>query len=178
MGIWDVTKRMIQGKPAFEAPQNSGDDWDDDAPTTDFAEERQQKRDDATSTSLVDENGYKQIPPAALTDVDYKLLGDRFELWATVSNQSDRPVHIDKITLFGTTTQHGYPLPPRGQRVFKLYGGSLLKHDNYKTLELYYKDVQTGDYFRADHMIEYSFSADNSSYKKNSFQLIEPIRDV
>ena len=102
MGIWDVTKRMIQGKPAFEAPQNSGDDWDDDAPTTDFAEERQQKRDDATSTSLVDENGYKQIPPAALTDVDYKLLGDRFELWATVSNQSDRPVQPEtRIILCG-----------------------------------------------------------------------------
>jgi len=87
-------------------------------------------------------------------------------------------VQVDKATLLGTSAQLGYPLPPRGQRVFKLYGGSLLKHDSYKTLELYYKDTLTGDYFRADHTVDYRFSADNSSYEINSFQLIEPIRDV
>lgn len=176
MGFWDVTKRLIQGRPAFETPQTD-DDWDDDKPTTDFAEERQEKRQQANQTGLVDEHGVKHPPIAALTNANYRLSGDRFELWATIRNQSDREVCIDKVSVFGTTMGLNYPLHPRDQRVFKLYSGPVLKHDNYKTLDMYYRDEPTGDYFQAQHMIQYRYEQDGT-YEVVGFDLIEPIRDV
>ena len=70
MSFWDVTKRLLTGKPAFEAPK-SDDDWDDDAPTTDFAEDREAKRVEKADTDLYDESGNKQIPVAGVTHTKY-----------------------------------------------------------------------------------------------------------
>lgn len=182
MSFWDITKRMIQGKPAFEAPQ-SADEWDDDAPTTDFAEERDEKRAAQQAAagpvqdSLVDEHGNKHIPIATVINVRPDNNGSSVDLWATIKNQSDRELLLDKITLLGTQFQLNYPLMPGAQRVFKVYSGPQLTHDNYKKAELYYKDVPTGDYFRADHLLEYKYEADKT-YDVNDMRLLMPINDV
>lgn len=177
MGFWDVTKRMIQGKPAFEAPP-SPDEWsDNDEPTTDFSEERQAKREEVKSTNLVDEHGVKHIPVAELTNANYRLSGDRFELWATIRNQSDRSVVLDKVIIFGATAGVNYPLQPHDQRVFKIYSGPVLKHDNYHSADLYYKDELAGDYFQASHTVDYRYESDGT-YEIVGFDLIEPIRDI
>lgn len=182
MSFWDVTKRMLQGKPAFETPQST-DDWDDDAPTTDFADERKEKRtvQQAQTThgldGLVDEHGHKHIPVAAVIGVRPDNHGNSVELWATIKNQSDRELLLDRIVLLGTQFQMNYPLAPGAQRVFKVFSGPQLTHDNYKKAELYYKDVPTGDYFRADHLLEYKYEADKS-YDVNDMRLLMPINDV
>ena len=176
MGFWDVTKRMVQGKPAFEAPTPE-DDWDDDAPTTDFSEERAAKRQEADTADLYDEKGYKHPPVAAIINVKDELSGDYYELWLTIKNQSDRDIILDKLTLLGTKFRANYPLSAGEQRVFQAYRGPRLTHDNYKKAELYYKDGPTGDYFRADHMLQYKYDADGT-YQVVDFELFQPIYDV
>lgn len=176
MGFWDVTKRMIQGKPAFEVSQ-SDDDWDNEAPTTDFSEGRAAKRAEVQSASLVDEKGYKHPPVVSITNVKGDLSDRYYELWVTIKNQSNREVLLDKVTLLGTKFQANYPLHAGEQRVFQVYRGLRLTHDNYKKAELYYKDVPTGDYFRADHLLQYKYDTDGT-YEVVDFELFMPIYDV
>lgn len=178
MGFWDVTKRMMQGKPAFEVPHDT-DNWEDDTPSIDYAEEREAKRVEQQSPvdGLYDAHGNKVIPIAAAIAVRFDNHGPNIDLWATIKNQSNRDIHLDKITLLGTHFSMNYPLSPGAQRVFKVYSGPQITHDNYKKAELYYKDTLSGDYFRADHMIEYKYESDKT-YDVNGLQLMMPINDV
>lgn len=176
MGFWDVTKRVFSGKPGFEVPK-SDDSWDSDEPTTDFAEERQAKRQQAETDSLIDAKGYKQPPVVSLTNVKSDR-SDRFlELWVTIRNQSDRDVILDKIVILGAKMGLNYPLGAGDQRVFRAYRGQVPTSDAYKKAELYYKDEPTGDYFRADHLVQYQYEADKT-YEVVDFDLIEPIYDI
>ena len=178
MGVWDVLKRIAQGKPAFEMPKSS-DDWDDDAPTTDFAEDRAEKRNIAhIRDGLVDEKGYKHPPVVEVTHV--KTQPDHakaFDLWVTIRNNSDREVHLQKMTIFGSSFAFNYPLHAHDQRVFHVYKGPLLTHDGHHTASIYYCDTPSGDYFRADHFIEYHFEHD-STYTVTELRLMKPIKDI
>ncbi|MEO5499738.1 MAG: hypothetical protein ABIR46_04525 [Candidatus Saccharimonadales bacterium] len=177
MGIWDITKRIIQGKPGFEVPPDH-DDWsDNDEPTTDFAEDRQAKKAESSQANLVDRNGNKRIPIATIHRVRSITSGANLEIWMILKNESDRNLFLDKITLLGTKFELDYPLKPRGEREFRAYRGALLTHDNYKTAELYYRDEVSGDYFRADHLLEYSYEPDGT-YELVDTKIITPIRDV
>lgn len=177
MSFWDVTKRIIQGKPAFEAPKNQ-DDWDDnDAPTDDFAEDREAKRVEAADTGLYDESGNKQIPVVGVTHVKYNMSGPNMDVWATIHNHSERAIELDKMVMLGLKTELDYPLTPGAQREFRVFRGLRPTHDSYKKAELYYKDTQSGDYFRADHLVGYKYEADKT-YSVQELELLTPINDV
>jgi hypothetical protein len=171
MGFWEVTKRVLQGKPGFEAPKKDAD-WDDDQPTIDFAE-----KDTVQEKTLYDEKGYKVLPIVAVTNVSSRQDSDHIELWATIKNESTRDIKLDKITLLGTTFRMNYPLSRGSQRVFRVYSGPQIKHDAYKTAELFYLDTATNDYLRADHTVEYRLESDGT-FDINDFELITPIRDL
>lgn len=175
-----ILKNLLLGKPAFEEPkqQNPDNKWDNDAPTADFAEERQAKREAAANAGLHDESGVKQIPVAQVAHVkyDWNEHGD-MEIWAAIRNNSQRDVELDKFVLLGQKVELDYRLSPGGQRDFRLYRGKRPNHDSYKKAELYYKDVATGDYFLAEHIVEYKYEADKT-YGVVGLELITPIRDV
>ena len=175
MGFWDVTKRLVMGQPGFEEPQRRNE-WDDDAPTADFAEERQQKRDE--SQGLHDRSGTKRIPEVAAGHTSYHLSGNHVEVRVVFHNTSSRQVELDKMTLCGQKHELDYRLSPGASREFLVYSGPILTHGNYKKAELYYKDSETGDYFCADHSVSYEYESHNSTYNVNSLALLRPIRDV
>lgn len=178
MGMWDVTKRLLTGKPAFEAPKSDdNDNWGDDAPTTDFAEDRQAKRAEKTNESLYDTAGNKHIPVVGVVHTKYTMSGANTEVWATIHNHSERLVMLDKIMLLGQRTELDHELKPGQEREFRVYHGLRMTHDNYKKAELYYKDVLTGDYFRADHLVGYKYEADKT-YSVDELELLTPINDV
>lgn len=179
MGFLNSLGRLIAGKPVFEEPvqhEGSGGDWDSDAPTDDFAEERQAKK--AEAKGLYDEHGIKHIPEAAVVHVHYSLSGTTVQVWATIHNQSSRALELDKITLCGQKTELDYPLQPGREHEMLIFKGPVLKNNGYKRAELYYKDVQTGDYFRADHSVGYHFDAALGQYHVNSLEIIRPIHDI
>jgi hypothetical protein len=176
MGFWGVVKRMLQGKPAFEAPPET-DSWDDDKPTIDYAEERQAKRAATDRNNLFDEKGYKQPPVVELTHVQDTLNHELYELWVTIMNRSERTVRLDKVTLLGTKYALNYPLAPHAEHAFRVYRGEVVRRDEYKKAELYYCDEASGDYFRADHLVQYKYTMDGV-YEIVGFELCQPIRDV
>lgn len=178
MGFWEVTKRMLQGKPAFEVPKSDdNENWDDDAPTTDFAEDREAKRAKQTNQSLYDANGNKHIPIVGVSHTKYTLSGPNTEVWATIHNHSERSMMLDKIMLLGQRTELDHELGPGREREFRVYHGQRMVHDNYKKAELYYKDTLTGDYFRADHLVGYKYETDKT-YSVDELELLTPINDV
>lgn len=177
MGFWDVTKRVLQGKPGFQTPPDP-DKWsDNDEPTTDFAEDRVAKKEQIVQANLIDEQGNKRVPTATIHRIRTDIHGTNAEVWMILKNESDRELFLDKITLLGFKFELDYPLPPGHERELRVYRGPHLTHDHYKTAELYYCDVASGDYFRADHLLEYSYESDGS-YELVDTKLITPIRDV
>lgn len=183
MGFWDVVGRMVRGQPAFVAPAQDANKWDDDAPTLDYAEDREAARQqhaakvDSAPGGIVDERGYKHPPVVTVSHVKTDINGSTFDLWLTFQNQSDRPTHLDKFVIFGRTFLMNYPLGAHEQRVVRVYTGKLLDHDDHQKAELYYRDAPTGDYFRADHIVEYHYDPDKT-YLPNELKLILPIRDI
>jgi hypothetical protein len=177
MGFWDVTKRLIQGKPGFEEPSSNVDDWGDDAPTVDYAEEREAQKAQAADDDLIDDRGYKQIPVVEVVYTKYLISGANMEVWSTIRNQSARELELDKIMMLGTKHELDYRLQPGQQREFRLYSGPRPNHNSYKKAELYYKDMPTGDYFRADHIIDYKYETDKT-YSVVELKLIRPIYDI
>lgn len=177
MGFWDVTKRLLQGKPGFVPPERD-DTWDDDAPTTDYTEDREAKRAQRTKLSLYDAKGYKQIPSARVTQVKYDIDGADMEVWAVIENQSTRSLMLDKFVLVGQTVELGYRLEPGLNHEFRIFRGKRPTHDNYTKAALYYKDYLTGDYFRADHLVRYHFDPHDHSYAVEGLTLLSPIRDI
>lgn len=188
MGFWQTVGRIMQGETAFEVPQSPRSDaWDDDdSPTDDYAEERAFKQEHATqpgvstpsANGLYDSHGVKHIPVAAVDRLKCHEKGDRMEVWAILENRSDRPIELDKIIVCGQREELDYILGPGGQRQVLIYRGLKMTHDSYKKAELYYKDTQTGDYFRADHLIEYHYEAAEKHYTIDELKLLMPIRDV
>lgn len=184
MGFWDVTKRMLQGKPAFEVPSTpqkgkTVDEWGDPIHDPDPVDVG-----DATSDERIHRNqrystksGLKIIPEVEITRTEQRGSGANTELWVTVSNSSEYPVFVDKSVIFGASQELDYPLPPGGQRDFAIYRGHERRDGAYKYAELYYRDEGTGDYFCATHMIQYEHKSDGA-YEIGDLRLIRPIKDV
>ncbi|HEX8389817.1 MAG TPA: hypothetical protein VF597_00135 [Candidatus Saccharimonadales bacterium] len=165
--FWEITKRLLQGTPAFVAPPKPHDDWDDDSPTVDYAEDREAKRTQSATrpahpieqdpTKLYGEDGVKHFPKCECVRLKSHLSGTNIELWATIANQSKREVYVDKLELLGRTVQLDRELTPGEQHEFMVYRGPFFKHDDYTTANLYYRDDLSGDYVNAVHSIEYHY---------------------
>lgn len=183
MGFWDVTKRLLQGKPAFEVPGSpqkgkAVDEWGDpvqdpDPVTSDDSESGERIH----RNQRVNSQGYKIVPEAEIIRVEPRYSGDAVELWVTIRNQSQYPVFLDKSYVFGVKQELDYPLPAGGQREFSIYRGKQLMNDGYKYAELYYRDDGSGDYFCATHMIVYDHRSDGT-YEVDDLKLVRPIKDV
>ena len=176
MGFWDVTKRLVIGQPAFQEPPKPNEWSDNDEPTADYADEVAAKREE--HVGLRDAHGVKQIPEAAIRSAKYDLSGDHVEVWATIHNASDRVIELDKIMVAGQKWELDYVLQPGAEREFSVYKGAVLTHNSYNRAELYYKDQATGDYFCANHIVQYDYHAQTKTYNIVGMTIMRPIRDV
>lgn len=177
MGFWDVTKRMLQGKPAFEMPPPDKGGWEEPADEADKQPDDLQGGDRIHRNQRIDSNGNKVIPEAEIVEVRPRYSGQYIELWVTIRNQSQIEVMLDKSFIFGVKQELDYPLPAGGQRDFLIYRGERRKDNGYKYAELYYRDEGSGDYFCAAHMIGYRHETDGT-YDISALSLVRPIKDV
>ena len=63
----------------------------------------------------------------------------------------------------------------------RLYRGPMPQSDSVRKMYIQYKIVGTGDYFQADHMIEYKYEQDNRGnkwYMPDELKLLRPVRDI
>jgi hypothetical protein len=181
MGFWDVTKRMLQGKPAFEVPaeKNPGktvDEWGDplidpdEVAVTPVGERIHRNQ-------RIDAAGRKMIAEAEIIDIQSRFSGAYVEVWATIRNNSPFEIMLDKIQAFGTKHELDYPLPPQATRQFQIYKGMQFTSNAYTYAELYYLDKGSGDYFCATHIVVYQHESDGT-YDVADINLVRPIKDV
>lgn len=128
------------------------------------------------STATYYEGSRKIIPRVEVEHVDPHVSSDRLELWVTLKNHSDYDVQIGRVVMFGQRIDVGRFLKPGEAQEVKVYNGALPRNDAYHKAEFYFKIVENGDYFCADHTIRYHY--DKNHYVPHELDPIHPIRDV
>lgn len=191
MSFWQGLGRMIKGEPVFQPGdqhdpmKNHDPDHDtyieggdgiqlDRQPTIPAPEPASQTA--AAKPDPYVAGGRKIVPDVFCERVEWHESGDHREIWATITNGSDAPVFLDKISLLGMQTELDYPLKPRQEREFSVYRGKKLDNRSYTKAQLYFR-LENGDYFCADHQIFYDVRGDGENEVKE-LRLIRPIRDV
>lgn len=186
MSFWSVAKNLLVGKPAFEAPPRDPDTGWGDPVINDPEEQRDLDIDRPVSAAvpaevedrgLFNERGVKQVPVASVIRVKPHLSGDHMELWAEIRNHSERTLELDKFIILGQKTELDYRLQPDGEREFRIYSGPRPSDTHLTKAQLQYKDVATGDYFRADHFIHYKYESDKT-YSITELEILSPIIDI
>lgn len=170
MGLWDITKRMIQGKPAFIVDDENyavDDRHRGHEPTA---------NDNALDTKRVAANGRKILPEAWAGKCQYHINNSHMQVYAHVHNHSSVPIFLDKIQLAGRTRELDYPLKAGSSWEFKIYDGPALTSGSYTEANLYYRDDGNGDYFRSRHFVEYNF--ERGFYAIEELHPIRPVIDT
>ena len=127
-------------------------------------------------------NGQKIIPTVSIERVESHLSGDmqRVEVWVYVKNHSNFDVELTRVNFWRQHNDPGRFLKPGEGYDIHIYSGETRHDDAEHKLELQYKIVQTGDYFQADHHIEYRYERNDTAefYIPEDMKLIQPIRDI
>lgn len=162
--FFEGIKRMIQGKPVFDAND---------------PEERQASADQAQPDPImeaIDPNGQKILPRVSIERIEPHESDSRLEIYAAIQNYSEVQVFLDKITLLGATKEINYPLRPGEEREFLIFAGPHPTTDAYDDCNLQFRK-QDGDYFMAKHYVQMERRADNT-YKVERITPEGPVRDI
>lgn len=162
MGFFDVLKNLATGKPGFEVPETP--DEHTNMPEKPVEGESPARR------------GPKVIPEVEIERTTYRTNGQQMQITCIIQNNSKGTVELDKIRLLGSSLELDSFLRSGEERQYNVYKGNRPNNTNYHLAELYYKD-EFGDYFCANHLIEYERESDGT-YSITEFKLQHPIRDV
>ena len=166
MGFFDVLKNLADGKPPFEVPPEDGR-----AVNANQQHQPEQHKEDKMF------QGPKVIPEVEIERTVSKVdSGKGVQVQCIIQNNSDGTIELDKIRLLGTTRELDIFLKPGEERECTVYQGPRPTNMNHHVAELCYKD-QTGDYFCADHQIEYDDEGDGT-FILTDMNLRRPIRDI
>jgi hypothetical protein len=159
MGFFNTFKRLVSGKPPFEVSKQSN------------------------QGGVINQQGSEQtmpgpkvVPEVRIERTTSHLTGANMQITCIIQNNAQMPIELDKIELLSASYELNTLLQPGQERQFNVYNGSRPNNMNYRTAELYYKNQQ-GDYFCANHNIEYQQEPDNT-YTVVEMKLMYPIRDV
>ena len=142
-GAWEVIKRVLQGKPAFEVDKTAQKSPESDNHVA-----------AAHADNLyIEQSGKKIYPVVRVTHCNMHMSGEHAQLWADIHNESPFEVELDSITLLGAKTELDYPLRPHSSREFKIWEGHVLHQDPQGVAELRYKIIDNTDYFMSPHEI-------------------------
>jgi len=156
MGFFGALGKILQGKPVFTPDQGNGGQPGAPAAPQPAA-------------------GDKVYPQVSIEHVQCRTTGGGMDIDAFIQNYSSGQVQLDKIELFGHTAQVTTFLRPGEDREFRIYDGPRPTATNQPNLELYYKNA-SGDYFCADHYMEFTQQADRT-YTVERIRFLR-VRDV
>lgn len=146
MGFFETLKRLAQGKPPFEVPVD--------------AKTGQMQQPEASQPAPV-RTGPKVVPHVEIERTTSRLNGNRLLVTCIIQNNAQDTIMLDKMRMIGTSRELDTYLRPGEERQFNVYDGTAPTNTNYSTAELYFRD-STGDYFSADHLIEYEREHDGN----------------
>ena len=170
MGFFGGMKRLIMGEPVFQVENKPSTDG-----TIPPTQTEPGAHVDSTKTP-VDASGRKIIPEVVIENVDCNRSAEAMSVWVTFKNTSNAAVFLDKIHVLGQTKELDFELAPGGARQLEIYKGALQTTDAYRSAELYYRLVSSGDYFQARFFVEPNY--DDGFYFPEEFHLQRPIRDI
>lgn len=148
MGFFSVLGRLAKGEQPFQVDQPK----QQNAPAQPASAAPQQP---AAHT------GPKVYPKVVIERVESHMSGADMSLDIDIQNDSQGQVELDKFELFGRTQDLGTFLRPGEEREFSVYHGPRMRATNQSNCRVYYKD-QSGDYFAADHYIEFRQQPDGT----------------
>lgn len=119
----------------------------------------------------------RAVPMVRIDRVDTQVQGEMMTVYGEVRNESPLKVSLDKIRVLAAVQELDSTLAANEERQYKLYEGPLLNDTAQHTAQLIYKD-EKGDYFQADHYIEFHYHDDRKRYSIAEFKLVMPIRDI
>lgn len=129
-----------------------------------------------------DQSGQKIVPEVWVGQLKLRPTSDmkRLEVWAVLENQSEFEVEITSVMLLGSSLDPNRFIKPHASFELLVYNGDTPKDEAYKKLELQYKIVRNGDYFQADHLIQYKLEqeGDKQYFLPEEVTPIRPIRDI
>lgn len=165
MGFFSALGKIIQGKPVFEPGQQGK------APTPAAG----QPAAPAPGPAPVATPGLKVYPRVQITRTVSATQGSNMTVDIYIKNDSLGQVDVDRLDMLGKSSDLGTFLRPGEERQFRVYDGPRPTNTSMANLELNFKDA-TGDYFCADHTIEFQQQADGT-YTTDRIRFIRT-RDV
>lgn len=178
MGFFDAAKKILNGQPVFEDPNG-------EASTVNSRQAGQAQSsvplpppaETISYGSRKDNRGQKIVPETEVIEVETHESGMDMEVWATIKNTASFPVFLDKSVVLGQKIELDRELRPGEQHEVRVFRGPRPTNEGYKRAELYYRDQGSGDYFLANHQIEYRYQNDGTRTIR-ALRLIRPIKDV
>ncbi len=127
--------------------------------------------------------GQKIIPEIEVERIKAQPSSDNksLEIWAYIHNLASFDIELDKYELLGQRGDLNKFLKPGEIFELRMYRGAMPENDSVRKMYIQYKIVGTGDYFQADHTINYKYEQDNQGnkwYMPDSLKLIRPVRDI
>ena len=128
-------------------------------------------------------SGQKIIPEIEVERIKAQPSSDNksLEIWAYIHNLASFDIELDKYELLGQRGDLNKFLKPGEIFELRMYRGAMPENDSVRKMYIQYKIVGTGDYFQADHTINYKYEQDsqgNKWYMPDSLKLIRPVRDI
>lgn len=164
MGFFGGLGRLLQGRPVFEVPEQKSDN----AVAT-------QSQGDVPGVRLP--NGQKDIPSVEIEEIDVHNDAHHMRIIASIKNHSARHLELDKIHILGTKREIDAYLKSGEEGEFTIYEGVRPQNTYQKEAWLDYKD-ETGDYFRAKHLVEFDAPEQDKTYTVRRIKFFGPIQDI
>lgn len=144
MGFFSSLGKIVQGKPVFESGQQPS-----------------QTTGSTPAAPVPPAPGLKVYPHVFINRTTSALEGPNVAIDVYIKNDSLGQVDLDRLEFFGQQHNLATVLRPGEEREFRIYEGPRPTNTNMPNLCLNFKDA-TGDYFCADHTIDFQQQADRT----------------
>lgn len=164
MGFLDFINRMIQGKPVFEAKQES----------TQSGAITQSQEDPKTGIRKGDEQSYPVVKVPRITNHEDD---NHIRVYCHILNTWPEEIMLDKIRIFGTKRELDGFLRGGEEREFLVYDGPRLQKE-IREAQIDYKTQKEADYFQATFDVTFNYHESNKAYTVSEMHPRGPIRDI
>lgn len=161
MGFLDGLRKMMQGKPVFEDPNQTQpdvtvkavDQFDTKVPTPT----------DPLPTKVITQPQQAKVAPTFdLRHCQTQIDGDQCTVTIWVTNTSAVDIEIDKSVILDTKTEIDRRLSPGQAHQVILYKGRMPKTDHAHKANIFYKAIRENNYYRVDFTVEYNRESDGT----------------
>jgi hypothetical protein len=186
-GFFESMKRMIEGKPVFDANDDSkgwaGADGREREAAADPQIAQQQGQPQPQQPAHVMDAGIQKGNPSTFPAVYIKRTrttqsGSNQTVYVSIYNSSKLPIEIEEFEIMGRSQHYNYDLRPGQEREVMAYNGPRSRSEGNHEARLTYKTDEGKDYFQSIHDVEYQFEQHDQTYSIEEVRLRMPIRDI